>query len=196
MTLTLVAVLVGSYALGCLVAAYYVTRFRHGVDIRTSGSGNAGATNVARLYGRGEAAVALIFDGLKGVIAVTAGFYFVGPDWAAVLALAAAIIGHIWPAQLQFHGGKGVATALGGFLALNPLATAAVIGIGLVVYAVTRQYFRSGLAAIGLAAPVLWAFGHSIAAVVLAAATSVLCLVVHHPVIDAPRKPRSPDAVR
>lgn len=190
MTLPLIAVLVGSYALGCLVSAYYITRFRHGVDIRASGSGNAGATNVGRLYGRNEAAVTLILDALKGAAAVMAGYYFVGPDWAAVLALAAAIIGHIWPAQLQFHGGKGVATGLGGFLTLNPLATLTVIGIGLVVYAVTRRYFRSGLVAIGLAGPVLWAFGHSIAAVVLVAATSVLCLVVHHPAIDAPRQPQ------
>jgi glycerol-3-phosphate acyltransferase PlsY len=145
---------------------------------------------VGRLYGKVEMGVTLALDALKGVVAVLAGYYFVGPDWAAVLALAAAIIGHIWPVQLRFHGGKGVATGLGGFLALNLLATLAVIAIGLVIYGITRQYFRSGLVAIGLAGPMLWAFGHSIAAVLLAAATSILCLVVHHPVIDAPRKPR------
>lgn len=185
----LIAVLVGSYLLGCIVAAYYIVRLRHGVDIRTLGSGNAGATNVGRLYGKDEMAITLVLDALKGSIAVAAGYFFVGPDWAAVLALAAAIIGHIWPLQLKFHGGKGVATGLGGFLTLNPLAAVAVIAIGLVAYAITRRYFRSGLFAIGLAGPVLWAFGHSIAAVLLAAATSVLCLVVHHPAIDAPRQP-------
>jgi glycerol-3-phosphate acyltransferase PlsY len=187
--LRLIAVLAGSYLLGCVVAAYYITRFRHGTDIRKLGSGNAGATNVGRLYGKDEMAFTLVLDALKGAIAVAAGYYFVGPDWAAVLALAAAIIGHIWPVQLQFHGGKGVATGLGGFLTLNPLATVAVIAIGLVVYAITRRYFRSGLVAIGLAGPMLWVFGNSLAAVLLAAATSVLALVVHHPAIDAPRQP-------
>ena len=187
----LAGVLAGSYFLGCFVAAYYITRLRHGVDIRKLGSGNAGATNVGRLYGPVEMGVTLVVDALKGVIAVAAALYFVGPDWTAVLALAAAIIGHIWPVQLQFHGGKGVATALGGFLTLNPLATVALIGAGLIVYVVTRRYYRSGLVAIGLAAPILWLFGHSLAAVVLAAATSVLCLVVHHPVMDAPRQPQN-----
>jgi glycerol-3-phosphate acyltransferase PlsY len=190
MAWSLIAVLAGSYALGCIVFAYYITRFRHGVDIRKSGSGNAGATNVARLYGRTEAAITLLLDGLKGVAAVAAGFYFVGSDWAAMLALGAAIIGHIWPVQLQFHGGKGVATGLGGFVALNLLATVSVIGIGLVIYAITRRYFRSGLIAIGLAGPILWLFGHSLAAVVLAAAASALVLIVQHPAIDAPRQPR------
>ena len=187
--LRIIAVLAGSYLLGCVVAAYYIVRFRHGADIRTLGSGNAGATNVGRLYGKDEMAFTLVLDALKGAIAVAAGYYFVGPDWAAVLALAAAISGHIWPVQLQFHGGKGVATALGGILTLNSLATLALIGVGLVVYAITRRYFRSGMVAIGLASPVLWVFGHSLAAVVLVAATSVLCLVVHHPAIDAPRQP-------
>jgi glycerol-3-phosphate acyltransferase PlsY len=194
MAWSLIAVLAGSYALGCIVFAYYITRFRHGVDIRKSGSGNAGATNVARLYGRTEAAITLLLDGLKGIAAVAAGFYFVGPDWAAMLALAAAIIGHIWPVQLQFHGGKGVATGLGGFVALNLLATVSVIGIGLVIYAITRKYFRSGLIAISLAGPILWLFGHSLAAVILAAAASALVLIVQHPTIDAPRQPTKKSA--
>ena len=191
MPLTLIAVLVGCYALGCLVAAYYITRFRHGVDIRQSGSGNAGARNMARLYGWPDAIATLVFDALKGVIAVKVGLYFVGAEWAAVLALAAAIIGHIWPAQLQFHGGKGVATGLGGFLTLDPFASLAVLGVGLLMFAVTRNFFRSGLVAIGLAAPTLAVFGHSFATVALAAATGLLCLVVHHPALDAPRLPKN-----
>jgi glycerol-3-phosphate acyltransferase PlsY len=190
MTLTLIAVLVGSYTLGCLVAAYYIARWRHGVDIRKSGSGNAGARNMARLYGWPDAILTLLLDAAKGAIAVFAGLHYVGPEWAAVLALAAAIVGHIWPAQLSFHGGKGVATGLGGFLTLDPLATLAVLGVGVVSFVITRDFYRSGLVGIALAAPMLWIFGHNIATVVIAAATSLLCLVVHHPLIDAPRQPQ------
>jgi hypothetical protein len=75
-------------------------------------------------------------------------------------------------------------------LALNPLASLALLGAGALAFAVTKDFFRSGLVAIGLAAPVLAIFGHDRATVALAALTSVLCLVVHHPIIDVPRQPR------
>lgn len=190
MPLTLIAVLAGSYILGCFVAAYYVTRWRRGVDIRASGSGNAGARNMARVYGLSDAAITLAFDAAKGVIAVLAGLTLVGPEWAGVAALLAAIVGHIWPVQLGFHGGKGAATGLGGIIALDPLTAAALLAAGALAFAITRDFFRSGLVAIGLAAPMLAVFGHDAATVALAAITSLLCLVVHHPVLDAPRQPR------
>ena len=191
MPLTLIAVLAGSYILGCFVAAYYVTRWRRGVDIRASGSGNAGARNMARVYGLSDAAITLAVDAAKGAIAVLAGLSLVGPDWAGVAALLAAIVGHIWPAQLGFHGGKGAATGLGGVLTLDPLTAIALLAAGALAFAVTRDFFRSGLVAIGLAAPMLALFGHDAPTVALAAITSLLCLVVHHPVLDAPRQPRA-----
>lgn len=191
MSWTLIGVLAGSYLLGCLVAAYYVTRFRRGVDIRASGSGNAGARNMARVYGPVDAVITLVLDAAKGAIAVAAGLYFVGPEWAGVAALMAAIIGHIWPAQLGFHGGKGAATGLGGILVLDPMASLALLGVGAVFFALTRNFYRSGLVAIGLAAPMLAVFGHDAATLGVAAVTSLLCLVVHHPVIDARRQPRA-----
>lgn len=181
----LIAVLAGSYVLGCFLAAYYVTRWRHGVDIRASGSGNAGARNMARVYGMPYAVLTLVLDGAKGAIAVWAGLYFVGAEWAGVAALLAAMVGHIWPVQLGFRGGKGVATGLGGIVFLDPLAVLALIGVGIVVFAVTRDFFRSGLLAIGLAAPMLAAFGHDMATVGLSAITSVLCLTMNHPKFDA-----------
>jgi glycerol-3-phosphate acyltransferase PlsY len=193
---SLIAVLAGSYLLGCVVAAYYLTRLMHGADIRASGSGNAGARNMARVYGWSYAIVTLILDGAKGAIAVMAGLYLVGTEWAALAALCAAIIGHIWPIQLSFHGGKGVATALGGLLAFNPLATLALLGVGVAAFAITRNFYRSGLLAIGLAGPMLWVFGHDAATVAIAAVTSLLCLAVHHPVLDAPRQPRAPGESR
>ena len=185
MILRLIAVLAGSYVLGCFLAAYYVTRWRHGVDIRTSGSGNAGARNMARVYGMPYAVLTLIIDGAKGAIAVWAGLYFVGFEWAGVAALCAAMVGHIWPIQLGFRGGKGVATGLGGILFLDPLAVLALIGIGLLAFAVTRNFFRSGLLAIGLSAPMMAVLGHDIATVGLVVATSLLCLTMNHPKFDA-----------
>lgn len=182
--------LAGCYALGCFVAAYYVTRWRYGVDIRRAGSGNAGARNMARVYGWSGAIVTFLVDAGKGAVAVLAGLYFVGAEWAGVAALLAAVIGHIWPLQLAFHGGKGAATGLGGILVLDPIAATALLGIGAMTFAMTRDFFRSGLVAIGLAAPMLWVLGHAVSTVLLAAVTSFVCLIVNHPVLDAPRQPR------
>ena len=184
-------VLIGCYVMGCFLAAYYVTRWRHGVDIRASGSGNAGARNMARVYGMTDAAITLVIDAAKGAAAVVAGLMFVGPEWAGVAALLAAIIGHIWPLQLSFHGGKGAATGLGGILVLDPVVALALLAAGAVWFAFTRDFFRSGLVAIGCAAPMVWLFGHDMSTVAVTAVTSLLCLVVHHPVLDAPRQPRT-----
>jgi len=181
----LIAVLAGCYILGCFLAAYYVTRWRHGVDIRASGSGNAGARNMARVHGMPYAVLTLVLDGAKGAIAVWAGIYFVGFEWAGVLALLAAMVGHIWPMQLGFRGGKGVATGLGGILFLDPLAVLALIGVGLIAYGLTRNFFRSGLLAIGLAAPMLVLFRHDVVTAGLVAVTSLLCLTMNHPRFDA-----------
>lgn len=188
---TLIAVLAGSYMLGCFISAYYVTLWRRGVDIRSSGSGNAGARNMARVYGLSDAALTLVLDAAKGTIAVLAGVYFVGPEWAGVAALLATIVGHIWPAQLSFHGGKGAATGLGGILVIDPMATLVLLVIGVVLVLITRNFFRSGLVAIALAEPALAVFGHDGATLALTAAASLLCLAANHPVIDAPRQPRT-----
>ncbi|HEX6941505.1 MAG TPA: glycerol-3-phosphate acyltransferase [Gemmatimonadaceae bacterium] len=181
----LIAVLAGSYVLGCFLAAYYVTRWRHGVDIRASGSGNAGARNMARVYGMPYAVLTLLIDGLKGAIAVWAGLHFVGLEWAGVAALLAAMVGHIWPMQLGFRGGKGVATGLGGILFLDPLVVLTLIGVGAVTFAVTRNFFRSGLLAISLSAPMMAVFGHDLATVLLVAVATLLCLTMNHPRFDA-----------
>jgi glycerol-3-phosphate acyltransferase PlsY len=195
MTLRLLAVLAGSYVLGCFISAYYVTKWRRGTDIRASGSGNAGARNMARVHGPVDAGLTLVLDAAKGAIAVFAGFALVGPEWAAALALCAAIVGHIWPFQLSFHGGKGAATGLGGMLAINPLACLALLGSGAVAFAITRDFFRSGLIAIGIAAPMLALFRHDWTTIGGVAIASFLCLIVNHPVLDAPRQPRpSPPA--
>ena len=192
MSFRLIAVLTGSYLLGCFLSAYYVARWRHGVDIRASGSGNAGARNMARVQGLFDAGLTLVLDATKGAIAVVAGAWLVGPEWAGALALTAAIVGHIWPVQLSFHGGKGAATGLGGMLFIDPVACLALLGVGAVAFALTTDFFKSGLIAIGLAAPMLYVYRHDAATVGVVALASFLCLVINHPVLDMPRQPRAP----
>ena len=189
MTFRLIALLAGCYLLGCFLAAYYVTRWRHGVDIRASGSGNAGARNMARVHGLFDAALTLVLDAAKGALAVLLGYWLVGPDWAGALALFAAIVGHIWPVQLRFHGGKGAATGLGGMVIIDPVACLALLGCGALAFAITKDFFKSGLIAIGLAAPMMYVFRHDLLTIGIVAVTSFICLIVNHPVLDAPRRP-------
>src|SRR5213082_212511 len=104
------------YALGCFTSGYYLVRWRTGDDIRWLGSGSVGATNVGRVLGRPGFFLTVLCDFFKGLFAVWLARYFQLNPTGTVLAMVAVAIGHIWPAQLWFHGGKGVATSLGALL--------------------------------------------------------------------------------
>jgi glycerol-3-phosphate acyltransferase PlsY len=107
---------VGAYALGCLTTGYYYVRFRTDQDIREIGSGSVGAKNVGRVLGWPAFWVTLLGDFAKGVAAVWVAQHFTTDYRLVALALIAVVAGHVWPAQLRFHGGKGIATSLGGLL--------------------------------------------------------------------------------
>jgi acyl phosphate:glycerol-3-phosphate acyltransferase len=128
----------GGYLLGALPFGYWVPRLVRGEDIRTRGSGNVGATNVFRVYGRRLGIAVALLDLAKGFAAALLGLWAGGPLFG-VLAGAAAMVGHARPVFLRFEkGGKMVATAGGGFLALAPVATLCCVGIWLVVFVLTR----------------------------------------------------------
>jgi glycerol-3-phosphate acyltransferase PlsY len=131
--LTLCAYLLGSVPTGLLLARAF-----GGVDIRTKGSGNIGATNVYRTLGRTVGILTLAGDCLKGMIPVLAAKALELPDiWIAAVGVAA-FLGHIFPVFLGFKGGKGVATALGVFLAASPLAVLAALGVFIIVLVLWR----------------------------------------------------------
>lgn len=129
-TLIVFAYLVGSIPTGLLLAKAF-----GGVDIRESGSGNIGATNVYRTLGRKVGLLTLVGDCLKGVIPVVAAKCLGMPDmWIAAVGLAA-FLGHVYTVFLGFKGGKGVATALGVFLAVSPLAVLVALAVfSLILY--------------------------------------------------------------
>lgn len=139
----LAAVVLASYLLGGICAGYYLVRWSRGLDVRRTGSGSAGARNVGRLLGAPGFFATLALDAAKGAVAVLgAGRVATGP-WPPALALLAVVLGHVFPAQLQGRGGKGVATALGGLLAsalaaprapIVDLATLTLLG-GLLLWA-------------------------------------------------------------
>src|SRR5438876_12400826 len=95
------------YALGCFTSGYYLVRWRTGDDIRWLGSGSVGATNVGRVLGRPGFFLTVLCDFFKGVFAVWLARYFQLNPTGTVLTMVAVAIGHIWPAQLWFHGGRG-----------------------------------------------------------------------------------------
>ncbi len=132
----LAAVTLG-YLAGSIPFAFLVAR-RHGVDLRRSGSGNVGATNVLRTSGVSLAVTAMVLDAVKGAVAVLIAQRLTDGPATPVAAGLAAIIGHIYPVWLQFRGGKGVATAAGVFGVLTPLALAAAAGVFVLAVVVTR----------------------------------------------------------
>ena len=144
---TVVLAMLLGYLLGSIPFGLLLTR-AIGVDIRSIGSGNIGATNVLRTGNRPLAATTLVLDAAKGAAAVLIARYLWGEE-AALVAGLAAFAGHIFPVWLSFRGGKGVATYIGVLLALNWIVGLIFCGVWLLI-ALVRRY--SSLAALTAAA--------------------------------------------
>lgn len=143
-----------AYLLGSIPFGYLLVRFVRKEDIRAVGSGNIGATNVARSGAKGLGILTLALDLSKGLIAVMIAKHVTpnfgsAPSDLAVAAAVAAVVGHVFPVWLRFRGGKGVATALGVFLALTPTVALATVVVFALLVATTRIV---SLASIGAAA--------------------------------------------
>ncbi|NYF90321.1 glycerol-3-phosphate 1-O-acyltransferase PlsY [Tunturiibacter empetritectus] len=128
-----------AYLLGSIPFGYLLVKiFRH-EDIRATGSGNIGATNVARSGAKGLGIATLLLDVGKSFLAVKIALHLAPGNYdLAVITAVAAIVGHVFPIWLGFRGGKGVASALGVMLALSLAAAACTFGIFLVIFLLTR----------------------------------------------------------
>jgi len=175
------ALLVGvGYLLGSLSFAVLLVRRRTGRDIRTEGSGNAGATNVLRAHGKGLALAVAALDVAKGAAAVLlVRLVTADPRYGAAAGFAA-ILGHVFPIFYGFRGGKGVATAVGAFLALAPLATLVCVAVFVAIVAATRFVSLGSVVAIVLLPPVAGGLFHAPTPVVMAAATTAILVVLKH----------------
>ena len=150
----------GAYLAGSIPFGLFIARAKTGKDVRTVGSGNIGATNVARAAGKGAAGLTLVLDAAKGLAPVLLALRFAeGPAWLPAACAVAAVVGHCFPVWLRFRGGKGVATGLGVALALAPWAA---LG-GAVAWGILYRIFR--ISSVGSLAGV-------VLSVILAALTS------------------------
>ncbi|HUF01458.1 MAG TPA: glycerol-3-phosphate 1-O-acyltransferase PlsY [Gaiellaceae bacterium] len=174
----LLAVLAG-YFLGAMPFGYWLPLLLRGEDIRARGSGNVGATNVFRVYGRRLGSAVALLDLAKGFAAALLGIW-AGDALVGVLAAGAAMLGHWRPVFLRFEkGGKMVATAGGATFALAPFAAFCCVGIWLLVFVVTRYASVASIAtAIALVAFSI-VFGYSWPVVVFAAAGATAILLLH-----------------
>lgn len=145
-------VLALAYLLGSIPFGYLLVRIFRKEDVRATGSGNIGATNVARSGGKGLGILTLLLDLAKGLAAVLIARHLAPgapgfPSDLAVGAAVAAVLGHIFPVWLGFRGGKGVATALGVFLALAPSVALAGVIVFALLFAITRTVSLASIVA-------------------------------------------------
>jgi glycerol-3-phosphate acyltransferase PlsY len=168
------------YGVGSLPLGYLVANRAKGLDLRRVGSGNVGAANVYRTAGLALALIVVLVDIAKGASSV----FFVA-RWTTgaadpIAAGVAAIIGHVYPVWLRFHGGKGVATACGVFWMLAPLATALSAAVFVIVVWLTRYVSLGSIVATLALPPLAWFTDKSIAVVIGAAVAAALIVQRHH----------------
>jgi glycerol-3-phosphate acyltransferase PlsY len=176
-----------SYLLGSIPFGYLLVRIFRGEDVRQSGSGNIGATNVSR-KSPGLGALTLLLDALKGTAAVAfsckvADHFVAIPalDQAAVGALFA-VLGHVFPVWLKFRGGKGVATGLGAFAVIAPKAVLIAVVAFIVVVAISRYVSLASIVAVAVFPFAAWRirqFDLSSAGLALISLASLLILIKH-----------------
>lgn len=186
-TLILIAAL--SYLLGSIPFGYVLVRIFRGEDVRRSGSGNIGATNVSR-KSPALGIATLLLDALKGSAAVGIALFFfrripggVLLYQAAAVAALFAVLGHVFPPWLRFRGGKGVASGLGSFVVIAPKAVLVAVGIFIAVVAVFRYVSLGSIVAVAsfpLLVYIMHEYGNSPTSLALMGAASLLIIVKHH----------------
>jgi len=172
-----------SYLLGSIPFGYLLVRIFHGEDVRESGSGNIGATNVSR-KSPALGVLTLFLDALKGFAAVAVVLrLFSSPAWLPGLAALAAVVGHMFPVWLRFRGGKGVATGLGAFVPLVPKTVLMMVCVFIVVFLIFRYVALASIFAAALFPVVAWflePFRGTPGMIAFMTAASLLIIVRHH----------------
>lgn len=152
--------IIAAYFVGSIPFGYLIVHARGGGDVRESGSGGTGATNVTRRAGKGAGLLTLLLDAAKGAFVALLARWLIAPDfgvnWWVAFASIAVVAGHVFPVWLRFRGGKGVATGLGVFLSLTPFAVAPAALVFLLVVWATRYVSLGSIAATATLPLFIW----------------------------------------
>ena len=148
--MTLILLVIGSYLLGNVLTGSIISNLIYKKNIRAEGSGNPGARNAGRIFGKKAFIATFIGDALKGALAVLiAKWIGLGPT-GELLALFAVTSGHVFPILLKFRGGMGVSTFIGGMLVFNPLLFTVFICVFLVFYPFLKSFTLAGMGGVGI----------------------------------------------
>lgn len=140
--------IVVSYLLGCFNTGYYYSKLFYHQDVREVGTGVTGAMNVSRVAGKKGFIITFLGDTLKGILVVLLCRAFHTQDWVLLSCILMVLIGHVFPFQLKFHGGKGMSTIFGALLAYQPILILMLFGTCLLLYPLVRRYTVTSLFAI------------------------------------------------
>lgn len=168
-----------AYLLGCFATGYYLIRARTGQDLRHLESGSIGARNAGRVLGRMGFAITLLGDFAKGALAVWIAQQWTEDSHFALLALLAVVCGHIWPVQLRFHGGKGVATSLGALLVFDYRVALVFPVLFLIGYSVARKSLLPAMFAFACLPMAAWCLDCGNFAVTVLAILAAIILFAH-----------------
>jgi glycerol-3-phosphate acyltransferase PlsY len=170
-----------AYLLGSIPFGYLIVRWQRGIDIRATGSGSIGATNVMRKLGIVGFVATFILDAGKGLLAVLLASKLTlgNPTWVATAACAA-VLGHCFPVWLRFRGGKGVATGVGVFIAVAPGQVVLVLAIFAVMVAIWRYVSLGSIVATAAFPVLVHLMKHPPIQVVLGAAGAAVIIIARH----------------
>ncbi len=179
----IVAAVIG-YLLGSIPGGYVMGRLTRGIDVRDYGSGKTGATNAMRTLSLWAVLGVLVIDIGKAAAAVSIARVLSDSAWAQALAGMGAFAGHVWPLYLGFRGGRGVSAAYGSLLAMNPLASLALLPVALLIIAVTRYMSLMSISMAPIAAALFLAlaiagvlpYAYAVYGIVVAA----MIVILHH----------------
>ncbi|MDN4606636.1 glycerol-3-phosphate acyltransferase [Sporosarcina highlanderae] len=168
----IVFLLIGAYLVGNFLTATVVGKFFFKQNIRSEGSGNPGARNAGRVFGKKAFVITFIGDALKGAFVVLVAKWMGMEGWLQLLFLIAVMLGHNYPVIHRFRGGLGVSTFIGGMLAFSPLVVACFVGAFLILYPIVKSFTLAGLSAMSLSPLFLYILTRELAE------TMVSCIVV------------------
>lgn len=165
--------------MGNILTAYIIIKWKYGMDIREVGSGNPGARNMGRLYGKGYFIATFLGDALKGALVVYIARILFGESIFLLLSLLVVVIGHIYPIFFKCKGGKGISTFIGGLIVFNYLIVLTLVLVFILFYFIFKSFTKAGLITIACLPLCMIAYSYSTIAIVLSVCMILLILYAH-----------------